>query len=105
MQPESKFASSFSESVGIEENHAPPQLLTQTIPAQEPQAEVIAKPRESKPDIVSAAVVVGMTAQFVVFILGLVTEFIPRMIEVILISAFIGLCVSVIAYALMKGDD
>ena len=46
-----------------------------------------------------------MTAQFVLFIFGLVTEFVPRLIENILLSVFVGLCVSVIAFALMKGND
>ncbi len=102
MQPESRFASSFSESGVVETEHTPSRL-NRTV--QEINAEVMAKPRESKLDIVSTAVVIGMTAQFVVFIFGLVTDFIPRMLETILISVFVGLCVGVIAYALMKGND
>jgi hypothetical protein len=102
MQPESRLASSFSESIGVETEHTPSRL-NRTV--QEINAEVMGKPRESKLDIVSTAVVIGMTAQFVVFIFGLVTDFIPRMLETILISVFVGLCVGVIAYALMKGND
>jgi hypothetical protein len=104
MQPESRFASSFSESIGVEESSVPSQLRKQNRLVQEISPQIV-KPRESKLDIVSAAVVIGMTAQFVVFLFGLVTEFIPRLIETILISLFIGLCVGVIAYALMKGNE
>ncbi len=105
MLPESRFASSFSEEIGLEDEGATSQLQNQNRIVREIRAEVISKPRESKLDIVSAAVVIGMTAQFVVFIFGLVTEFVPRLFENILLSVFVGLCVGVIGFALMKGND
>lgn len=76
--------------------------LVQQILSQHTSTAVKARPKETRLDIISAAVVVGMTAQFVSFILGLVTEFVPRMIVVALISVLIGVSVSLIAYALMK---
>ncbi len=105
MQPESRFASSYSESIGIEDDIPSAQVRSQVHVVPENRSEPVAKTRESKLDIVSAAVVVGMTGQFVMFIIGLVTEFVQRLLENILISAFVGLCVGVIAYALMKGND
>lgn len=69
------------------------------------KVEAAAKPRESQLDIISTAVVIGMTAQFVIFLFGLVSEFMPRLFGSALISAFVGLCVGVIAYALMKSSD
>lgn len=64
-----------------------------------------AAPREARLDLVSAAVVVGLTAQFVTFIFGLVTEFVPRWLDNILLSVFIGMSVGVIAFALMKENQ
>jgi uncharacterized membrane protein len=61
-----------------------------------------ARPKETRLDIISAAVVVGMTAQFVSFVLGLVTDFDPQVANVTLVSMFVGVSVSLIAYALMK---
>jgi hypothetical protein len=69
------------------------------------KVEAAAKPRESKLDIISTAVVIGMTAQFVIFLFGLVTEFMPRLFGSTLISVSVGLCAGVIAYVLMKGSD
>src|SRR5262245_41425178 len=105
MQVESRFAPSLGEEIGFEEESATSQFQNQNRIVEDIKADVVSKPRESKLDTVSAAVVVGMTAQFVVFIFGLVTDFVPRLIENILLSVFIGLCVAVIAFALMKGDD
>lgn len=79
--------------------------LVQQILAQHPVTQPVVektKRKESRLDVISAAVVVGMTAQFVSFIFGLVTEFVPNVLDVALVSALIGLCVSFIAYALMK---
>jgi hypothetical protein len=67
--------------------------------------ELPVKPRESKLDHVTASAVYGLTATFMAFIFGLVTEYIPRMLENVLLSVFMGICVGVIAYALMSGDD
>ena len=105
MQPESRFASSLSEEIGIEEQSAASPFQNQNSVIRQIKAEAVSKPRQSKLDTVSAAVVVGMTAQFVMFIFGLVTEFVPRLIENILLSVFVGLCVGVIAFALMKDND
>jgi hypothetical protein len=100
MQPETHFATSFGEqSIGISEEQRPQPVSKAT--AAKPKANS----RESKLDTVSTAIVIGGTAQFVTFIFGLVTEFVPRVFDNILLSAFIGLCVGVIAYALMKGND
>ncbi|MCG3162658.1 MAG: hypothetical protein JMDDDDMK_03952 [Acidobacteria bacterium] len=105
MQSESRFAPSLSEEIGLESEDKTSQFQNQNRIVSEIKAEAVSKPRGSKLDTVSAAVVVGMTAQFVLFIFGLVTEFVPRLIENILLSVFVGLCVSVIAFALMKGND
>ncbi|MCI0339078.1 MAG: hypothetical protein L0226_16015 [Acidobacteria bacterium] len=68
-------------------------------------SEATIKPRERKIDLVFAAIVIGLTASFVAFIFGLVTEYIPRTVDNILLSAFMGICIGVIAYALMKEED
>ena len=106
MQPESRFATSLSEEIGVEEENATSKIQS----SKDKSVTKItrskdSKRRESKLDTVSAAVVVGMTAQFVVFILCLVTEFVPRIIDTILLSVFVGICVGVIGFALMKGND
>lgn len=105
MIPESRFASSFSKEIGLEDENATSQLQNQNRIVREIRAEAISKPRESKLDIVSASVVIGMTAQFIVFIFGLVTEFVPRLFDNIMLSVFVGLCVGIIGFALMKGND
>jgi hypothetical protein len=100
MQPETHFATSFGEqSIGITQEQRP-QTVSKSVPAK-PKTN----PREARLDNVTTAIVIGGTAQFVTFIFGLVTEFVPRVFDNILLSAFIGLCVGVIAYALMKGND
>ncbi|MCI0388123.1 MAG: hypothetical protein MOB07_05055 [Acidobacteria bacterium] len=107
MQPESRFATSLSEEIGVEEENATSsiQIQSQDQPVTKVTTTTKSKRRESKMDTISAAVVVGMTAQFVVFILCLVTEFVPRIIDTILLSLFVGICVGVIGFALMKGND
>jgi|SRR5215813_3806749 len=107
MQPESRFATSLSEEIGVEKNNATSsiQIQSQKQPVSKITTTTKSKRRESKLDTVSAAVVIGMTAQFVVFILCLVTEFVPRIIDTILLSMFVGICVGVIGFALMKGND
>ncbi|MGE0882058.1 MAG: hypothetical protein AB7P14_00815 [Blastocatellales bacterium] len=100
MQPETRFAAPYGEQAsGISQEQSAPSIIKSI--NQTPQVSQ----REKKWDIVSASVVVGGTGQFVSFIFGLVTEFVPRVFDNILLSAFIGLCVGVIAYALMKGND
>jgi predicted AAA+ superfamily ATPase len=69
------------------------------------QAETKAKPDETRLDIISAAIVIGLTATFITFLFGIVMEFMPRLLDAALLGLFIGLCVSVIAYALMKESD
>lgn len=105
MQPETGFAPSLSEEISLEEARAtaPFQNQNQTIGKITPKP--VSKRRESKLDTVSAAVVVGMTALFVVFLLCLVTEFAPRMLDIILLSAFVGICAGVIAFAMMKDHE
>ena len=100
MQPETHFAASFGEqAVGISQEQGP-QSVINSIPSGSKTS-----PREAKFDIVSASIVVGGTAQFVTFIFGLVTDFVTHIFDNVLLSMFIGLCVGVIAYALMKGND
>lgn len=98
MQSETHFAASFGEQAsGIPEDQTARnvnQNSNQKVSAQ-----------EKKLDVVSASIIVGGTAQFVTFLFGLVTDFIPRVFDNVLLSAFVGLCVAVIAYALMKGND
>ncbi|MGE0128775.1 MAG: hypothetical protein AB7U82_11905 [Blastocatellales bacterium] len=94
-----------SEEIGLEGENATSPFQNQNRLVSEIKTEAVAKPRQSKLDTVSASVVVGMTAQFVVFIFGLVTEFVPRLLDNILLSLFVGLCVGVIAFAMMKGSD
>jgi hypothetical protein len=55
--------------------------------------------------MVSAAVVVGMTVQFISFLFGIVTEFVPRILDIAVISIFLGMVVAVIAYAMMKEGE
>ena len=107
MQPESRFATSLSEEIGVEKNNATSsiQIQSQKQPVSKITTTTKSKRRESKLDTVSAAVVIGMTAQFVIFILCLVTEFVPRIIDTILLSMFVGICVGVISFALMNGND
>jgi hypothetical protein len=107
MQPDSRFATSLSEEIGVEKENATSsnQIQSQNQPITKVTTTTKSKRRESKLDIVSAAVVVGMTAQFVVFILCLVTEFVSRIIDTILLSLLVGICVGVIGFALMKGND
>ena len=103
MQSEAYFATAYGaggeQAVGIspEQN---PQAVINSIPSGSKT-----NPREAKFDIVSASIVVGGTAQFITFIFGLVTEVVTRVVDNVLLSVFIGLCVGVIAYALMKGND
>ncbi len=61
--------------------------------------------RESKVDQLSASVVIGLTALFIAFMFGWVTGLIPDLGENLLLSLFMGLCVGVIAFALMKEED
>lgn len=105
MQPESRFATSLSEEIGVEEENATSEIQSKDKSVTKVTRSKDSKRRESRLDTVSAAVVVGMTAQFVVFILCLVTEFVPRIIDTILLSVFVGICVGVIGFALMKGND
>lgn len=100
MQPETHFANSFGEQASGISNEQAARTVIQSI---KPNNKISAQ--ERKLDVVSASIVVGGTAQFVTFLFGLVTEFIPRVFDNILLSVFVGLCVAVIAYALMKGND
>jgi preprotein translocase subunit SecF len=105
MQPDSRFATSLSEEIGVEKENATSSIQIQNQPVPKITTTTKSKRRGSKTDTISASVVVGMTAQFVVFILCLVTEFVPRIIDTILLSLFVGICVGVIGFALMKGND
>jgi hypothetical protein len=104
MQPESSFAPSLSEEIGIEVDHATT-FQTRNSKVVNITSATNSKSREPRVDLVSAAVFVGMMTQFLVFLFGLVSEYVPRLIENILWSVFAGICVGVIAYALMRGND
>ena len=53
-------------------------------------------------DVLAAAIVIGLTAQFVAVIFGLVTNFIPTLLINLVLSSFIGVCVGLISYMLMN---
>ena len=100
MQSETTFATSFGEQASGISDDQTARTVIQSIHSK-PKVDL----REKKLDVVSASVVVGGTAQFLSFLFGLMTDFIPRVFDNVLLSVFIGLCVAVIAYALMKGND
>lgn len=100
MQSETHFATSFGDQAsGIPEDKRAANVIQSINSNQKVSAQ------EKKLDVVSASIIVGGTAQFVTFLFGLVTDYIPRVFDNVLLSAFVGLCVAVIAYALMKGND
>lgn len=100
MQSETTFATSFGEQASGISDDQTARTVIQSIQSK-PKVDL----RERKLDVVSASVVVGGTAQFLSFLFGLMTDFIPRVFDNILLSVFIGLCVAVIAYALMRDND
>lgn len=53
-------------------------------------------------DVLAAAIVIGLTAQFVAVIFGIVTNFIPTLLINLVLSSFIGVCVGLISYMLMN---
>lgn len=55
-----------------------------------------------KHDVLAASIIIGLTAQFVAVIFGLVTAFIPTFLINMLLSSFIGICVGLISYMLMN---
>ncbi|HKX31088.1 MAG TPA: hypothetical protein VJ302_25585 [Blastocatellia bacterium] len=63
------------------------------------------RPGETKLDQVFAALVCGLTAAFVAFIFGLVTEYIHHPLYNLSLSLFVGLCIGIIAYVLMASDE
>lgn len=79
--------------------------VVQQILSEQARATAKISPQETKFDIITTAVVIGMTAQFISFIFGMVTEYVPRLLDVALISVALGGCVMAIAYALMKESD
>ena len=62
------------------------------------------KASEAKIDSLLISVIFGLTAGFVIMVFGTVTDFMPRLIDNILLSIFVGLCVGVIAFALMNEE-
>ena len=100
MQSETHFAASFGEQpVGISQETRSAQTGNAT------QAKSQAASRSSKMDIVTTAIVIGGTAQFISFIFGLVTEIWPHVLYNVVLSALAGFCFVAIAYVLMKGND
>ncbi|HQR33160.1 MAG TPA: hypothetical protein PLK30_10500 [Blastocatellia bacterium] len=100
MQSETSFATSFGEQASSLSDEQATRTVIQSVKDRPRISD-----HEKRLDVVSASVVVGGTAQFVTFLFGLVTEFIPRVFDNVLLSAFVGLCVAAIAYALMKGSE
>lgn len=79
--------------------------LVQEILAKQSQEARKAKPAETKMDILTASMIFGFSALFVSAGFGVVTDYIPRILDLVGISVFIGLFVSVITYALMKEEE
>lgn len=63
------------------------------------------KDRELYLDNAFSSAVIGGTAQFISFLLVLTTQPSVSLIENLLLSSFIALCVGFIAYALLTGYD
>jgi hypothetical protein len=53
-------------------------------------------------DNIAAAMVIGLTAMFVVTIFGMVTDFIPSLLFTVIIGSFIGISSGAIAYIIMR---
>jgi hypothetical protein len=84
---------------GVSESSLHPLPLS-SAPSNEDQ-----KDRELFLDNAFAAAVIGGTAQFISFLLVLTTQATVSLLENLLLSAFIGLCLGCIAYALLTGYD
>lgn len=104
MQIESRVAATYSKNSGVTVSDYPD--IPRSGKFRNP-ADIKAKhlTRESRVDQVSASVVIGLTALFIAFMFGWVTSLITNITENLLLSLFMGLCVGVIAYALMKEED
>ncbi len=105
MQVESFVRPVFRTDTSIEETRFSSSEPVTSDPVEFVQPLEDSKPRESKLDLISAAIVHGFTGAFMAFIFGLVTDYIPSKFDNLLLSVFMGLCVGVIAYALMKEDQ
>lgn len=57
---------------------------------------------QQRHDTLAAAIVIGLTAQFVAILFGLVTDLIPGLLLNILLGSFIGTAAGLISYQLMK---
>jgi hypothetical protein len=64
-----------------------------------------AKSRETKLDHLFAAGIYGLSAFFVIFILGFVTGYIPNIFYNVALSTLMGSCAGVIVYSLMVVGD
>ena len=73
--------------------------LTSASPSEDRQ------PQELMLETVLTATVVGFTVQFIIFLFGLATEVIASLFDNLLLSSVAGLCVGVIAFALLNGYD
>lgn len=104
MQLESKIASTLGEGATVSTTARNRREIVQQILSKGKNPIKKGRGAETRRDIISASVVIGLTAQFVTFIFASVTEFVTRLIDSIAISLFIGVIVSLIAYALMKED-
>lgn len=104
MQIETRVAATYSKDTGLSGSEYPKLAKSQKF---RHPGDIQAKhlTRESKVDQMSASVVIGLTGLFIAFMFGWVTRLIPNLGENLLLSLFMGLCVGVIAFALMKEED
>jgi hypothetical protein len=58
--------------------------------------------RPGDADTAGASVVIGLTAIFAVALFGLVTDFIPSLLVLSLVSLFVGISSGLISFTLMK---
>ena len=105
MQLESKIVSTLGDGTTYSTTAQNRREIVQEILSKQVRSENKPNPTETKLDIIFAAIVIGLTALFISFIFTSVTEFVPRLIDGVAISFFMGLIVTLIAYALMKEED
>ncbi len=63
------------------------------------------RPQESLLETALTSAVIGLTIQFVTFLLGLTLQLVSSLIEGILLSGFLGVCGGTVAYSLLRGFD
>ncbi len=63
------------------------------------------RPQELLLETALTSAVIGLTIQFVTFLLGLTLQLASSLMEGIVLSGFLGVCGGTIAYALLRGYD